>query len=933
MYPNSTTILRFILVSVICLMVSIQTAVCATTYTVTNTTDDVFSPQNGSLRWAINQALAGSGGDIIAFNIPGGGQQTISINGSLPVINKTVTIDGTTQSGYVLNNPSIIIDGVTNNLIAFLIRGGFSPSNVVVKGLHIKRFELSFKVYSYNGQTFTGPLIQNNVITQEVGLTNIELGISGFSTPIPFTKIQGNLIGTDISGTKYAGGGWGIYIAGGVTNTLIGGSNAGEANTIYSPSSDVYNQSSTYVKVSRNVILTPCNGSGIVTSAKPNPVITSVTIPGTISGTAQANDVIEIFGSDGSENALQYITTVSANGSGNWSTSVGSIGYSYVVATATDFTGKNAPNLENTSPLSTDFLPPNSSIAPTGISASSTNFCQGGSSTLSVSGGTLGKGASWKWYSGSCGGTFIGTGASITVSPASTTTYFVRAEGTCNTTSCAQVTITVNQPSVIPTGATATQAVICSGQSTTLNVTGGTLGTGASWKWYSDSCGGTFAGTGTSINVFPTTATTYFVRSEGTCNTTSCAQVSVTVNPLPVITVDPANPSVCPWSGSVTLTASGASSYSWSPSNTLDTAVGSTVIASPSTATTYNVTGTDANACVSSGSVLVSINNSIVNAGANAAICKGSSIILGGNPTAVECGNTSLIYSWSPEEGLSSMNVSNPGASPDTTTTYTVQVTKGDGVFYTGSVTITVNDLPLVSASAANANICQGQSTQLNATGSGATYSWLPVAGLSDAGAASTFAQPNSSVNYVVTATDGNSCSSQAAVTVNVAPAINLSLSGDVTIPKGDNAVLQATSNALNYQWTPSTGLNSPNSAITNASPSTTTTYNLVASDNASCSASGAVTVTVVNPPDAHFTYSFPGLTVSFTPAETGSVTYLWTFHDGTTSTGSTPNYTYSQSGKYRVCLKVTNTYGSATYCNDINVLSPKSICCGGGPN
>jgi PKD repeat protein len=84
------------------------------------------------------------------------------------------------------------------------------------------------------------------------------------------------------------------------------------------------------------------------------------------------------------------------------------------------------------------------STAPTGATASPSAICPGGSSTLTVSGGSLGSGASWNWYSGSCGGTFVGTGFSISVSPSSTTTYYVRAEGTCNTTSCVSVTVTLS---------------------------------------------------------------------------------------------------------------------------------------------------------------------------------------------------------------------------------------------------------------------------------------------------------------------------------------------------------------------------------------------------------------------------------------------------------------------------------------------------------
>lgn len=89
------------------------------------------------------------------------------------------------------------------------------------------------------------------------------------------------------------------------------------------------------------------------------------------------------------------------------------------------------------------------SIAASSIDASETVICTGSSVTLNVSGGTLGSGANWQWYSGSCGGTSIGSGTTISPSPISTTSYFVRAEGYCNTTSCASITIDVTSSTEI----------------------------------------------------------------------------------------------------------------------------------------------------------------------------------------------------------------------------------------------------------------------------------------------------------------------------------------------------------------------------------------------------------------------------------------------------------------------------------------------------
>jgi hypothetical protein len=168
------------------------------------------------------------------------------------------------------------------------------------------------------------------------------------------------------------------------------------------------------------------------------------------------------------------------------------------------------------------------STAPTSITGTTT-ICNGGNTTLSVSGGSLGTGASWNWYSGSCGGTYVGTGTSVNVIPTANTTYYVRAEGTCNTTTCASATVTVNTLSTAPTSISITNNSTCSITSKTLSVNGGSIGTGATWKWYSGSCGGTFEGTGSSIIVTPSTSTTYYVRAEGTCNTTSCANATVSV--------------------------------------------------------------------------------------------------------------------------------------------------------------------------------------------------------------------------------------------------------------------------------------------------------------------------------------------------------------------------------------------------------------------
>ena len=82
--------------------------------------------------------------------------------------------------------------------------------------------------------------------------------------------------------------------------------------------------------------------------------------------------------------------------------------------------------------------------APTSATKDKGAICPGQSVNLTASGHVLGSGGVIRWYSGSCGGTLVGTGASITVSPAVTTTYYVRVEGDCSNTACATVVVTVS---------------------------------------------------------------------------------------------------------------------------------------------------------------------------------------------------------------------------------------------------------------------------------------------------------------------------------------------------------------------------------------------------------------------------------------------------------------------------------------------------------
>lgn len=154
------------------------------------------------------------------------------------------------------------------------------------------------------------------------------------------------------------------------------------------------------------------------------------------------------------------------------------------------------------------------STDPVNITGTAT-ICNGASTTLTVNGGTLGTGANWEWYTGSCGtGTHAGTGSSVAVSPTSNTTYYALAEGGCNTTTCASLPVDVTTISADA----GTAQTMCTGDSVTLTVTG----TG-SYLW---SVGGL---TTSSIVVKPAVSTTYTVTvTNGSCTAQDTVNVNVT---------------------------------------------------------------------------------------------------------------------------------------------------------------------------------------------------------------------------------------------------------------------------------------------------------------------------------------------------------------------------------------------------------------------
>lgn len=75
--------------------------------------------------------------------------------------------------------------------------------------------------------------------------------------------------------------------------------------------------------------------------------------------------------------------------------------------------------------------------------ASGMSLCMGESTKLNVVPTETETCPTWYWYAESCGGAAVASGDTVVMTPTSTTTYYVRAEGACDTTICKQVTVIV----------------------------------------------------------------------------------------------------------------------------------------------------------------------------------------------------------------------------------------------------------------------------------------------------------------------------------------------------------------------------------------------------------------------------------------------------------------------------------------------------------
>ncbi|HXC05753.1 MAG TPA: PKD-like domain-containing protein, partial [Bacteroidia bacterium] len=518
----------------------------------------------------------------------------------------------------------------------------------------------------------------------------------------------------------------------------------------------------------------------------------------------------------------------------------------------------------------------------TSASANPNPICSGTPTTLSLSGGTLGTGASWNWYSGSCGGTLVGTGSSVSVTPTVTTTYYVQATGTCNTTACASVTVNMSGAPPAPSLPTGTTSV-CSG---TTQVYSTTTSAGAvSYSWTVPAGAVINSGQGTtSISVTMGAGSGQVcVSAVASCGTSapSCTTVNVTTPPSAPVSVTGTSP-VCPGSEAYSIASvAGATGYTWSlgaGSGTITSGQGTTGVNVNWTAGgTDTVFVTAGNACGASAAshFIVTVNPIpvLTNPSTTQTVCSGTPTTLVNLTSSV----TGTTFAWTAAGPVSASGYVTSGTNTIPVQTIVNSGTVADTLVYAVTLTangcsatlpsnyqIIVNPLPMLTLASTAQTICSGGTTTavtLTSSVSGTTFTWTATGSATATGYIpnGTNTIPVQTINnsgsgidtvvYHVTLTAGG-CSAPLPtnyyVYVNPVPVLNLAALSQ-TACSGTPTVAVALSSSISgatFTWTAtgppsasgyaSSGTNSiPAQTITNSSAvNDTLFYSIVVSAN-----------------------------------------------------------------------------------------------------
>jgi hypothetical protein len=349
----------------------------------------------------------------------------------------------------------------------------------------------------------------------------------------------------------------------------------------------------------------------------------------------------------------------------------------------------------------------------------------------------------------------------------------------------------------------------CQGSTASLSIPGAV---GSSYQWLLN--GAPIAGaTGVTCSISQGGNYAVLVTNSLLACTDTSNVKAITAYSLPTVNAG-MDQAVCAGS-SITLTGSGANSYSWS------NGISNAISFIPSTSQLYTLTGIDANGCSNTDQVQVTVNAlPTVDAGINQTVCAGSSVVLSGSGASS--------YTWN-------NGVTNSVAFLSTTTqTYTVTGIDANGCSNTDQVLVTVNALPNIYAGN-DQTVCSGSIITLTAFG-GNSYTWTN--GVTNA----TPFSANATQSYTVTGLGANGCSNIDQVNITVLPLPLVDAGIDQSICAGSSIVLTGVG-ANSYSW--NNGVSNGVSFI----PTTSQTFTVTGMSSNGCTNTDQINVTVLSLP------------------------------------------------------------------------------------
>lgn len=298
---------------------------------------------------------------------------------------------------------------------------------------------------------------------------------------------------------------------------------------------------------------------------------------------------------------------------------------------------------------------------------------------------------------------------------------------------------------------------------------------------------------------------------------------------------------------------------------------------------------------------------------------------------------SAVTWSWNLGNGNLSNQQNPPSQLYTNPNTYNIElvVTNSSGCKNTVTKTIEAYRVPVINAGR-DVMVCRGSGTNLIANGAD-TYTWSPSTGLSCTICPNPVASPSDTTEYIVTGTTIHGCSNTDAVKVNVKQPFVMRNSPGDTLCKGGSLRLYA-SGAATYAWSPSAGLSSTTSASPVASPSVSTTYRVIGTDDKACFKDTAYIAVKVYPiptvdGGADKTINV-GQSTTLTPTISSDVTNVfWTPTAGTVSSNY-PSVTVQPKETTTYTVEAVNAGGCKSrdnvtvfvLCNGANIFIPNTF-------